>query len=743
MQDAKTNPPGPTDTVPAWLSPGEAVLNKGAAELIGRDKIAHVNRMGMRFQNAPGFYDGTNNFGDGTSGNSFGRRNMGSLERDPATQPSMPKGIIASDPKQANVPNGTVLAAMRARDTGMGVEHAQNLMDMLPDNTPTTHSSHITHPDGSLQAASPGVSTRFAQQQPLRQPSGMRPLSAHLGGGTDEDAINLERQSMLNEDSLRSASMAPTFGARSDSPDLDSTIHRLQFSSAPGFVDGTERIKHVEDPADYYINHGDKPLSSLGVGNIPVARRELPAVSDMTRQAIDRVPSPAPSIHNPDMPVSHSSFAGDPSPSEQLAGRGMRGKLDYYDANNSVSSDVSREMERAAPQRMPLSVAPRTLQSGIPLHGGHYEGDAPVASQGRGITPRYDPVSGKLSQEAGAANAEVDRLSSLSAGRGGHAADPEVLRAAQAKAYEANQAEQMRKGALEIAARQAAGHSASEEPKKSVVPQSEQKTSVTTLAPNDPNRMLMVNDPEVDQATKMKVRAGNPVDPTNLQSGEGYIKTAGGMRGYRSDPVGQHTYAYDGKGGVKDLGSYRSPLQRADETSQQFAERMRSHIAAETEAHDFKTQQDELMDRANRAFALSADPNIDPQTRQALTHIGTTMATMHGNNEQNAATRAAAKGSAAVTMQNNLATQANNADKTQIDAVTAAANLKREADLNATKQALAGGMRKSVVDAGKHWYNLYSPSDETVANGQLAYDSVMAGLFPQIAPTLDLKTKPQ
>ena len=39
---------GRTDTVPAMLAPGEAVLNRGAAENVGRDKIAKANAVGAR-----------------------------------------------------------------------------------------------------------------------------------------------------------------------------------------------------------------------------------------------------------------------------------------------------------------------------------------------------------------------------------------------------------------------------------------------------------------------------------------------------------------------------------------------------------------------------------------------------------------------------------------------------------------------------------------------------------------------
>lgn len=37
----------PVDTVPAMLSPGEAVLNRGAAEHVGRGVIAHLNQIGL------------------------------------------------------------------------------------------------------------------------------------------------------------------------------------------------------------------------------------------------------------------------------------------------------------------------------------------------------------------------------------------------------------------------------------------------------------------------------------------------------------------------------------------------------------------------------------------------------------------------------------------------------------------------------------------------------------------------
>ena len=43
----KAPKPGPSDTVPAMLTPGEAVLNKGAAEHYGTDVINHMNKMGL------------------------------------------------------------------------------------------------------------------------------------------------------------------------------------------------------------------------------------------------------------------------------------------------------------------------------------------------------------------------------------------------------------------------------------------------------------------------------------------------------------------------------------------------------------------------------------------------------------------------------------------------------------------------------------------------------------------------
>src|SRR5436190_11852308 len=45
---------GPTDTVPAWLSPGEAVLNRNAAQMAGRGNIDYLNKLG----GAPGYDQG-------------------------------------------------------------------------------------------------------------------------------------------------------------------------------------------------------------------------------------------------------------------------------------------------------------------------------------------------------------------------------------------------------------------------------------------------------------------------------------------------------------------------------------------------------------------------------------------------------------------------------------------------------------------------------------------------------------
>lgn len=46
-KDGKLPPAGKTDTVPALLAPGEAVLNKHAVDHYGSDVIEHMNRMGL------------------------------------------------------------------------------------------------------------------------------------------------------------------------------------------------------------------------------------------------------------------------------------------------------------------------------------------------------------------------------------------------------------------------------------------------------------------------------------------------------------------------------------------------------------------------------------------------------------------------------------------------------------------------------------------------------------------------
>jgi hypothetical protein len=50
--------PSPTDTVPAMLTPGEAVLNREAAELLGRGTIKKLNHAGVQMRQVPGYADG-------------------------------------------------------------------------------------------------------------------------------------------------------------------------------------------------------------------------------------------------------------------------------------------------------------------------------------------------------------------------------------------------------------------------------------------------------------------------------------------------------------------------------------------------------------------------------------------------------------------------------------------------------------------------------------------------------------
>ena len=59
-----------TDTVPAMLTPGEAVLNKHAAELVGRDKIQAINRAGLAVKagkGMPASKGPVKKFADGTA----------------------------------------------------------------------------------------------------------------------------------------------------------------------------------------------------------------------------------------------------------------------------------------------------------------------------------------------------------------------------------------------------------------------------------------------------------------------------------------------------------------------------------------------------------------------------------------------------------------------------------------------------------------------------------------------------
>jgi hypothetical protein len=136
-----------SDTVPAELAPGEAVLNKHAAEMIGRDKIAAANAMGQHMatvqQNEP------------PTGAPVAAKGM-----IPAGGKASPRAPVATGPKAQKFAGGTHMVGhgkSAKTPTKLNPADVMGLMQMLGHGQPAAGPAAGPMPSGAGSPAGPAM----------------------------------------------------------------------------------------------------------------------------------------------------------------------------------------------------------------------------------------------------------------------------------------------------------------------------------------------------------------------------------------------------------------------------------------------------------------------------------------------------------------------------------------------------------------------------------------------------------
>jgi hypothetical protein len=171
---AKGSKAGPTDIVPAMLSPGEAVLNKGAAEHVGRGIIEHLNKIGLMRMAAT---------------------NAGGTGGQPAAQAASRKKVQAAPKKAApTMRDGGGTDAGRAPLTGADFA-SQNLPRTNPkelskkEKTPPGHATGATKISKSRAPQTPTGGDTPVMQLAL---GGMVPFARFYADGTPDVVGKME-----------------------------------------------------------------------------------------------------------------------------------------------------------------------------------------------------------------------------------------------------------------------------------------------------------------------------------------------------------------------------------------------------------------------------------------------------------------------------------------------------------------------------------------------------------------------
>jgi hypothetical protein len=522
--------PSPTDTVPAMLTPGEAVLNREAAELLGRGTIKKLNHAGVQMRQVPGYADG--------------------ITTVPVTQ--------LAQANQQNIASARVewqktIDAKRARD-------AAGATTMTPVTSPQStaasrlggmkgYSASGPATSGGIYGDStigtPAASGSYLQQRglvadttPALEPVMNKPMSAPLGmsrrPAQQVDLMDQFKDGLGDEEiqgfAYGTADVQPKFG---DLPGAREVAQRFKYPEA--YSPGRPNITHGFDPA---INPGSRgpapyqynltevtgpfskvpPRGTIGAGKnlIPAPGMGMTPISDVTMNSgrFDRVGS-RPSIQPEPAAV--------PPPAANLV---PAGPLNSGSKVNWV----------------PGSGVVEDLWSGRPLTDGGSVGSR-VAAGIRGVArPAIQAVSdfapalnvmGAMGYNDAAMERNVPRLADQQ--------NPTTGALAQETALQFMRSPAMGMRALQIAT--GAGDqeaAAPQQPAPNVtLPAGAESTVRSPLAAPTPSYVQLDQPREsIPQPVAAQPAWGRQVDINDVQSGEGVMRNATGTYGYRQMPNG-------------------------------------------------------------------------------------------------------------------------------------------------------------------------------------------------------------
>lgn len=426
--------PAPSDTVPAMLTPGEAVLNKEAAELVGRDKIKQINKMGMHMRKAQGYADGDPNVQPATSSATSRLAGMkGYSASGPAERVTGP--VTANDymqrdakPIAATTPVG---ASYRDRAVAQGL-----MADTTPALEPVVNQP-VGMRLGQPQLMQPQVDLLGEYKSAVGLANGTEMVQGYAVGGLvpfpDETGMNKAIQRyVLNENMPTGMGRNATRhigNAGFSAPDVSAAISPLppkgdqtlptragRGSGGAGFSlppittgvgrGGVQARSISQQPA----TQGMKPFTPV-VHAADLPSQQLAALTPVpetkpTQQAV-QTPQPQPAALAAPAPQAEEQLTGN-----RVIPAGMR--LTSYGAVTPINNPLAYEAERriaardSAAQMAPINALIQQAMNPS-ADDGTFTGMGRAKRQARGARAALSELTGMQKAQMGAEAASADR----------------------------------------------------------------------------------------------------------------------------------------------------------------------------------------------------------------------------------------------------------------------------------------------------------------------------------------------
>jgi len=259
--------PGPTDTVPALLTPGEHVMNREAVALIGADNLVKANQAGlkMRQQNVQGYQNGGLVSGIYRNGNSFSDRQT--PRSTPFSLSSAPTISTPSPVFQTEGQNTNNIAKEIIGDTGAQSAIGAAVKPVYDTSSASSFAPPVSYGTSGINNLDTGF---IGTNTPLKNnPLQGSILQGYQNGGEVKGIFAMRRAAGPTDTELRAKMFA------NSTPSQVGNISFLENTDLQGFQDGGEVDK---DKVPHPITELQKPVTPGPLTNYVSEYKRLPVV---------------------------------------------------------------------------------------------------------------------------------------------------------------------------------------------------------------------------------------------------------------------------------------------------------------------------------------------------------------------------------------------------------------------------------------------------------------------------------